>query len=169
MINKTPKSKKITGTFLSLIVVITLLICLQLFFSSCSCTNSTIDIGNVQETKTTKIVDGDTIYVEGLKERVRVIGVNCPEINTTAGKESKNYTESLIKKGTTIWLESDKGDLDKYGRPLRYIWLEKPPKQVSYDDVKNKTLNGKLLTNNKAEIMTIAPNTKYSNWFEKMK
>lgn len=75
----------------------------------------------------TKIVDGDTIYVSGIETRIRLIGINTPEIHNGPvqcyGLEASNYLEQLIL-GKYVGLESDaaSGDLDIYGRPLRYVY-----------------------------------------------
>lgn len=75
----------------------------------------------------TKIVDGDTIYVSGFETRIRLIGVNTPEIHNETvqcyGPEASNYLEELIL-GKYVGLESDEasGDVDIYGRPLRYVY-----------------------------------------------
>ena len=78
----------------------------------------------------TRITDGDTIYVEGIATRIRLIGVNTPEVGSNVrsaecfGPEASQYLSSLIL-GKHVGLESDAsvGDIDKYGRPLRYIYL----------------------------------------------
>lgn len=77
----------------------------------------------------TKVVDGDTIYVSGIKTRIRLIGVNTPETVSSSkpiecfGPEASNYLESLLL-NKYVGLESDAaaGDLDGYGRPLRYVY-----------------------------------------------
>lgn len=75
----------------------------------------------------TKIVDGDTIYVSGIKTRIRLIGINTPEIHNGPvqcyGPEASDYLAGLIL-GKYVGLEDDaaSGDVDIYGRPLRYIY-----------------------------------------------
>lgn len=74
-----------------------------------------------------KIVDGDTIYVSGIDTRIRLIGINTPEIHNGSlqcyGPEASDYLEGLIL-GKYVGLESDaaSGDVDKYGRLLRYVY-----------------------------------------------
>ena len=78
----------------------------------------------------TKVVDGDTIYVSGIKTRIRLIGINTPETVSSSepiqcyGPEASNYLTNLIL-GKNVGLESDvnSGDVDKYGRPLRYVYF----------------------------------------------
>lgn len=131
----------------------------------CSCANQEKQIGDITECKVTKIVDGDTFYVNKYKERIRIIGVDCPESNTQDGKNATDYTKSQIKVGQTVWLEKDTSDVDKYNRPLRIVWLEKPNNIVNKTDVNTKTLEGKLLSSGHAKILTIKPDVKYSDWW----
>lgn len=80
-----------------------------------------------------RVVDGDTIEVilNGQKKKVRFIGINTPETVDPRkavqcfGKEASNYPKQLLT-NKTVYLESDpcKGDLDKYKRLLRYVWVD---------------------------------------------
>lgn len=80
-----------------------------------------------------RVVDGDTIVVtkEGKNETVRLIGINTPETVDPRkpvecfGKEAKTYLASFVD-GKRVRLEADptQQDHDKYGRMLRYIFLE---------------------------------------------
>jgi micrococcal nuclease len=70
----------------------------------------------------TNIIDGDTIVVSG-GERVRLLGVDTPEKGEFYYSESKKKLESLIE-NKEVELERGEGDdKDKYGRLLRYIFL----------------------------------------------
>jgi micrococcal nuclease len=79
------------------------------------------------------VTDGDTFRVDynGVSTPVRLIGVDTPETvdpRTTVqcfGKEASNYLGSLLT-GKNVRLESDptQSDRDKYGRLLRYAYLE---------------------------------------------
>jgi len=75
-------------------------------------------------TKVTRIIDGDTFEIE-TGEKVRLIGINAPEISDIFGQESKQYLENLIL-NKTISLEVDKlsSDRDRYQRLLRYAILD---------------------------------------------
>lgn len=80
-----------------------------------------------------RIVDGDTIVVSlgGKEEKVRLIGVNTPETVDPRkpvecfGKEAKEYMKQLLS-GKKVRLEADttQQERDRYGRLLRYIFLE---------------------------------------------
>ena len=79
-----------------------------------------------------RIIDGDTIIVDidGISEKVRLIGVNTPETVDTRrkvecfGKEASRFVADILA-GTSVSLEADasQGDRDRYGRLLRYVYL----------------------------------------------
>ncbi len=77
--------------------------------------------------------DGDTIYVsmDGIKEKVRLVGVDTPETHHPTkpvqcyGKEASAYTASLVKnKAVTLRSDTKQPNRDKYGRLLRYVYLQ---------------------------------------------
>ena len=80
----------------------------------------------------TKVVDGDTIWVEGEGERlkVRLTGVDTPEtVHPTKevecyGPESSDFATDILA-GTQVAIVTDtsQGDMDKYGRTLAYVFL----------------------------------------------
>lgn len=89
------------------------------------------DLG--EKYKVLHVVDGDTLSVEidGKKEVLRLIGINTPEtvdprrpvecFGTEASKKAKE-----ILSGKMVMLEKDEtqGELDRYNRLLRYVYLE---------------------------------------------
>ncbi len=82
---------------------------------------------NLPHCKVTHVSDGDTLTVDCLPTRVRLVGVDTPESTIKKqcyGKEASNYTKQLL--GQSVYVETDpaSGDLDRYERPLRYIILE---------------------------------------------
>lgn len=70
----------------------------------------------------TRVIDGDTIEIEGGK-RVRLICINTPETGEKGYKESKDFLIDLIL-NKEVKLVLDFTEKDKYGRLLRYIYLE---------------------------------------------
>lgn len=115
----------------------------------------------------TRVVDGDTIIVDidGTETRVRMIGVDTPESvhpdeskNSKKGKLASEFTkEQLLNK--KVYLEYDEDKEDDYGRTLAYVYLDKKGEHM-YQEV--------LLVNGYANIMIIAPNDKYEEYFEKI-
>jgi micrococcal nuclease len=94
----------------------------------------------------TKVFDGDTyeVEIEGKKEKVRLLGIDTPEkwesnkLNKdversgsdkktikTLGDMASNYAKKLVS-GKRVLLEADptNDDRDRYGRLLRYVYLE---------------------------------------------
>ena len=75
----------------------------------------------------TRVVDGDTIVVEGIG-KIRLIGVDTPETVHPRkpveyyGKEASAFTRRMVE-GKKIRLEYDEEKRDKYDRILAYIYL----------------------------------------------
>ncbi len=117
-----------------------------------------------------RVVDGDTVEVKikEKSEKVRFIGINCPESTIRQdpyGKEASNYTKKQLT-GKTVYLQKDVSDRDKYGRLLRYVWLKQPVSD-SESEVKAKMYNANLVLNGYAQASTYVPDVKYSKYFVK--
>jgi len=69
----------------------------------------------------TRVIDGDTIKIE-TGESVRLICIDTPERGESGYQEATNYVESLIL-GKEIELVKDVSETDKYGRLLRYVYV----------------------------------------------
>ncbi len=81
----------------------------------------------------TKVADGDTITVKmgNKKVSVRLIGVDTPETVDPRktvqcfGKEASAVTKKkLLNKKVALVEDPTQGDTDKYGRLLRYVFLQ---------------------------------------------
>lgn len=106
--------------------------------------------------KVTRLIDGDTIEIEGGK-RVRLIGMDTPEINKTGetgcfGKEAADYATKLLN-GQLIKMEKDISEVDRYNRLLRYIYLGET------------MINDKLVRDGYARVYTYPPDVKYKDKF----
>jgi len=80
-----------------------------------------------------RVVDGDTLVVrvEGREERVRLLGVDTPEMNhgnppaEYFAKRATEFTRRLAERSDVVLLaEPGHEDRDRYGRLLRYVYLE---------------------------------------------
>jgi len=77
--------------------------------------------------KVTRVVDGDTIEIEG-GIKVRYIGIDTPETVhpdkgvQCFGSQASNKNRELVE-GKNIRLEEDISQTDKYGRLLRYVYI----------------------------------------------
>ncbi len=77
------------------------------------------------------VVDGDTIdvLVDGQEYRVRYIGIDTPETVDPRrpvecfGREASERNRRLVE-GKTVGLELDVSETDRFGRLLRYVWLD---------------------------------------------
>ncbi|MFH1972292.1 MAG: thermonuclease family protein [archaeon] len=69
----------------------------------------------------TKVIDGDTIDIE-TGDRIRFSGINTPETDECYYQEAKDEVKELIL-NKHIYLERDIDNKGKYGRLLRYIYL----------------------------------------------
>ena len=80
-----------------------------------------------------RVVDGDTIRVliDGVEYPLRYIGIDTPETvdpNSPVmwmGPEASAANEQLVE-GQTVFLEKDISETDRFGRLLRYVWLDQP-------------------------------------------
>ncbi len=70
-----------------------------------------------------KIVDGDTFEIEN-GQTVRTLGINTPEKNEFYYKQATDKLNELIG-GKQVRLEKGPDDVDKYGRILRYVFVDK--------------------------------------------
>ena len=69
----------------------------------------------------TNVVDGDTLDLDN-NERIRMSGINTPETGECYYQEAKEKLAELVL-NKRVYVEMDRSDKDKYGRSLRYIYL----------------------------------------------
>ncbi|MEQ1874348.1 MAG: thermonuclease family protein [Ilumatobacteraceae bacterium] len=109
------------------------------------------------------VVDGDTVdmIIDGVEERVRLIGIDTPETkkeNTPVecfGPEATAFTQSLLPEGTEVYLERDVEARDIYGRLLGYAYLVDTGVFVNLEIVRQGY----------AQPLTIPPNVAHSTEF----
>lgn len=103
----------------------------------------------------TRVIDGDTIQIS-TGETLRYIGIDTPEIS---GKD-ECYAQEATQKNTLlvlnkkVRLEKDKSQTDRYGRLLRYVYV---------DDL---MINYELVSQGYAFSKAYPPDTKYQQLFE---
>lgn len=76
-----------------------------------------------------RVVDGDTVIVRlgSLRERVRLIGIDTPEVHDPRtpvecyGAEASHQLARLLPPGTVVRLERDVEARDRYDRLLAYV------------------------------------------------
>lgn len=143
------------------------------------------DENNLDFVKATviRVVDGDTLVVDidGEQSKVRLIGVDTPESvasneylnktgkkNTVEGKEASEITKDILKDYPTVYLQKDISETDRYGRLLRYVWLELPDDKTDLEEISTKMLNGILVKEGIAKAVTYKPDTLYQNEFKEL-
>ena len=104
---------------------------------------------NVEESSIcTKVVDGDTIYLDNGK-KIRFVGVNTPEKGVNGYLTSKLFVQKLCL-GKTVGIDiDDSKHTDKYGRTLGVVIVD------------GKNVNEMLLKEGLAEVMYIPPSEFY--------
>ena len=82
-----------------------------------------IYIYSIRDVKVSRVIDGDT-FITNRGDRVRLIGIDAPEMQTLRGLESKMHLDNLINNEVVI-LKRDEisNNKDKYGRLLRYVYM----------------------------------------------
>lgn len=130
---------------------------------------------NLFRSSVIKVVDGDTADVRligGLRERVRFLGIDTPEVFAGSkldrdsresgrpkeviqalGRLASDFTKRHLR-NKEVRLEFDVQTRDQYGRLLAYLWL---------DD--GTLFNMLILREGYAQVLTIPPNVKYSALF----
>ncbi len=94
------------------------------------------------------VIDGDTAMLKN--GRIRLIGIDAPEIGQPYFSKAKNKLKELIE-GKEVKLEKDITDKDKYGRLLRYVWVD------------NALINLEMVKLGYANSYAYPPNVKYQN------
>lgn len=102
---------------------------------------------NLSEATVDDVIDGDTVELSD-GTRVRLIGINTPEMEQPYYEEATAYTRSLLE-GKTVGVEMDVEELDQFDRTLAYLWVG--DKLANYEITRAGYANG----------LSIAPNIKY--------
>jgi len=114
--------------------------------------------GQFEEGTVTKVIDGDTIILDS-GETIRYIGIDTPEVSVPItpiecfGLAATIRNKELVE-GQRIKLVRDIKDKDKYGRLLRYVYLD------------DKFVNLELIKGGYARVLTVYPNVSYSRELE---
>ena len=163
----------------SVAFVLALICFCAICFTSCYQTqlfNNSVEntYNDIEVVKCVRVVDGDTLIVNnnGKESKVRLIGVDTPESvssdkskNCIEGEIASNYTKSLITPKQELYLTKDVSNTDKYGRLLRFVWMEKPSETPTEDEIKTKMLNARLVYDGYAQAKKYEPDTKLSALF----
>jgi micrococcal nuclease len=113
--------------------------------------------------RVTRVVDGDTIVLES-GERVRLLGVNAPEVNhpkkpvEAFGKEAADFTRRMVEeKLVRLELDPNVPPRNKRSRTLAYVFLQD-----------GTFLNAEIIKQGYGFAVTTFPPLKYEYDFRKM-
>jgi micrococcal nuclease len=118
------------------------------------------EIASYQAAQVVRVVDGDTIEVEidGNEYTVRYIGIDTPETVHPSrgvepfGPEASARNKQLVE-GKTVRLEKDVSETDRFGRLLRYVYVD------------GVMVNATLVAEGLAQVSTFPPDVKYTDMF----
>lgn len=114
-------------------------------------------LGATTQAKVTRIIDGDTIEIE-TGQKIRLIGIDTPEMDNFGKErecyalEAKNKLEEMVLDKAAV-LEKDVSETDRFGRLLRYVWLD------------GEMVNEKMVREGYATAATFPPDVKYKDRF----
>jgi micrococcal nuclease len=103
-----------------------------------------------------RVIDGDT-FETAAGDKVRLIGADTPETFGKAepyGKEASDYSKRELT-GKGVWLFRDVSKTDRYGRLLRFAFLEG----------ESLMFNERLIREGYANVMTVAPDVTMADRF----
>lgn len=124
------------------------------------------------------VVDGDTLavlFADGERASVRLIGIDTPESvasqkerNREEGVWASDHMKGLVGEGDTLWLQYDTSQVDKYGRPLAYVWRTLPASAAEADDpavIAQHMLNAIQVIDGYGQPKTYRPDTYHDGLF----
>ena len=104
-----------------------------------------------------RVNDGDTVTVsiDGRREKIRLIGIDAPEMGQGPwGERAKRHLDYIFYSSRNVYLEYDVERRDKYGRLLAYIRA-----------ADGRLVNAEMLRDGYAVLFTFPPNVKHAEEF----
>ena len=104
-----------------------------------------------------RVNDGDTVTVliAGHRQKIRLIGIDAPEIGQDPwGERAKRHLDDILSSSRSLSLEYDVEKKDKFGRLLAYV--------RTYDA---RIVNAEMLRDGYAVLFTFPPNVKHVGEF----
>lgn len=114
------------------------------------------------QARVVRVIDGDTVEADialGSRATIRYIGIDTPETVAPGqplgcfGREASDRNKALVE-NKTVYLEKDVSETDRFGRLLRYVYLED-----------GKMVNELLVAEGYAQVSTFPPDVKYQDRF----
>lgn len=140
-------------------LIITFLLTISIYFFYSSSNPPIIIDDDIPDNTVIEVIDGDTfvIMLNQTKQTVRLLCVDAPEKGAEGCEESTNFLKSLLL-NKQVRLISDVEDKDKYGRLLRYVYVN-----LIDEDNKEIFINKELVKKEYASLYLIEPNTRLCN------
>lgn len=104
-----------------------------------------------------RVNDGDTVTVSlnGRRERIRLIGIDAPEMGQGSwGERAKRHLEDILHPLRNVYIEYDVERRDKYGRLLAYIRTNE-----------GRMVNADMVRDGYAVLFTFPPNVTHVDEF----
>jgi micrococcal nuclease len=104
-----------------------------------------------------RVNDGDTVTVSinGRRQKIRLIGIDAPEIGQGSwGEKAKRHLAEIISSSRSVFVEFDVERTDKYGRLLAYVKA-----------TDGRSVNAEMLRDGYAVLFTFPPNVKHVEEF----
>ena len=107
-----------------------------------------------------EVVDGDTIIIRGVQGdyQVRYVGIDAPEVYPEAevfAMEAWQANRTLVE-GKEVRLVRDVSEMDKYGRLLRYVYVD------------DTFVNAELVRQGFAVAKAYPPDTELQDYLEQL-
>ncbi len=109
------------------------------------------------DTLRARVATPNTVVTDLESTRVRLIGIDTPEISPAVecwGAEATNSLTALLPPGSSVWAAADLEVLDQYGRHLLYLWTPD-----------GRFVNAELVAQGAGGVMVFAPNTLHEPLF----
>ena len=104
-----------------------------------------------------EVVDGDTVVIES-GQRVRYIGIDTPELGPPAEPFAIEAWQAnrVLVGGKVVRLEKDTTETDRYGRLLRYVYVD------------GTFVNAELVRQGLARARDYPPDTRHQDFLNEM-
>jgi micrococcal nuclease len=119
-------------------------------------------IGATERASVVRVVDGDTIVIDRGRgdERLRYIGIDKPDTPVEFMAQEASAANARLVEGRDVILEKDVSETDRYGRLLRYAWVEDPDRPGDL-----LMVNRALVASGYAQAVTFPPDVRYTDDF----
>jgi len=130
-------------------LIFTFLITISLYYIKDIQSSSTAPL-TISDNLVIRIIDGDTFELS-TGQKVRLICIDTPETGEPGAQEATDFlTELILNK--EVRLEKDISETDRYGRLLRYVWVNVTNNQEIF-------VNQELVQQGYAEVMRYEDDT----------